>query len=188
MASGLARRACGDDIDGGVAVQGTTVYLPCLSGMIAVRASSSPAAIRMLWRSSAGGGPPVLAAGLVWTIGQNGELYGLDPTTGAVEEQASVGTPPTTSRPRQSGPDSSCPAAEHVVAFSARRPRRRPRHLRWTTSTTAARTPTTAPTTSTSAPSPQGGSHTGIIVAAVIGGVIVVGGLVWALVRRRRRR
>ncbi len=182
--------ACGDDIDGGVAVQGTTVYLPCLSGIIAVQASSSPAAIRMLWRSSAGGGPPILAAGLVWTIGQNGELDGLDPTTGAVKEQASVGTPanhfPT---PAVGAGLLLAPAAERVVAFSARSTAASTTTTSaGPTSTTAARTSTTAPTTTTSAPSSQGGSDTGIIVAAVIGAVIVVGGLVWALVRRRRRR
>src|SRR6202030_2422115 len=30
--------ACGSPIEGGVAVEGTTVYLPCLSGPIAVQA------------------------------------------------------------------------------------------------------------------------------------------------------
>jgi outer membrane protein assembly factor BamB len=190
--------ACGDDIDGGVAVQGTTVYLPCLSGIIAVRASSSPAVIRMLWRSSAGGGPPILAAGLVWTIGQDGELDGLNPTTGAVKKQTSVGSSanhfPT---PGVGAGLLLAPGADRVVAFSA--PSSTALTTTTTTSpastaTTAARTSatatttTTAPTTTTSAPSPQGGSDTGIIVAAVIGGVIVVGGLVWLLVQRRRRR
>ncbi|MGA2294816.1 MAG: hypothetical protein ABSG24_06275, partial [Acidimicrobiales bacterium] len=37
------------------------------------------------------GGPPLLAAGLVWTIGQNGVVYGLDPNTGEVRQQASIG-------------------------------------------------------------------------------------------------
>src|SRR6202047_2046533 len=37
--------ACGDDIDGGGAVQGMTVYLPCVAGIIAVRATSSPPAL-----------------------------------------------------------------------------------------------------------------------------------------------
>ncbi len=40
--------ACGDDIDGGVAFEGTTVYLPCLSGTVAVTASS-PDHLRLLW-------------------------------------------------------------------------------------------------------------------------------------------
>jgi polyvinyl alcohol dehydrogenase (cytochrome) len=69
--------ACGGDIDGGVAVQGTTVYLPCTSGITAVQAAKSPAALRLLWSSGTGGGPPIVAAGLVWTIARDGTLYGL---------------------------------------------------------------------------------------------------------------
>ncbi len=79
--------ACGDDIDGGVAVQGTTVYLPCLSGTIAVAATESHDQLRLLWSASVGGGPPIIAAGLVWTIGKDGVLYGLNPSTGVAREQ-----------------------------------------------------------------------------------------------------
>jgi len=44
--------ACGSDIDGGIAVVGTIVYLPCLSGPIAVQASASQLRLHLLWRSS----------------------------------------------------------------------------------------------------------------------------------------
>ena len=112
--------ACGDDIDGGVAVEGTTVYLPCLSGTIAVPASASPARLRLLWSSSVGGGPPIIAAGLIWTIGQDGDLYGLDPSTGSVRERATVGAPanhfPT---PSVGAGLLLAPASDRVVAFSA---------------------------------------------------------------------
>ena len=83
--------ACSQDIDGGVAVQGTTAYLPCRSGIIAVRAVKSPAALHLLWSSATGGGPPIVAAGLVWTISQNGTLYGLSSATGTVRQQVSIG-------------------------------------------------------------------------------------------------
>lgn len=82
---------CSDDIDGGGAVLGTTVYLPCIAGTIAIRVGSSPPSIRILWSASTGGGPPIIAAGLVWSIGQNGVLYGYDPTTGAVKRQVTIG-------------------------------------------------------------------------------------------------
>ena len=112
--------ACTSDIDGGVAVVGTTVYLPCLSGPIAVQASSSPAGVHLLWSSSVGGGPPIVAAGLVWTIGQNGVLYGLDPSTGAVREQATIGAPanhfPT---PSVGAGLLLAPTADRIVAFTA---------------------------------------------------------------------
>ena len=45
----------------------------------------------MRWSASVGGGPPIDAAGLVWTVGKNGVIYGLDPASGAVEQQASIG-------------------------------------------------------------------------------------------------
>ena len=84
--------ACGGDIDGGSAVVGMTVFLPCTAGIVAVRATSSPPGLQLLWSSGTGGGPPIVAAGLVWTIG-NGVLYGLDPATGQVRQQAAIGVP-----------------------------------------------------------------------------------------------
>ena len=50
--------SCADDIDGGAAVSAPVVYLPCLSGPIAISVSASPPQARVLWRSSVGGGPP----------------------------------------------------------------------------------------------------------------------------------
>jgi hypothetical protein len=82
---------CSNDIDGGSATEGSIAYIPCLSGTVAIQTTSSPASLRILWSSSNGGGPPLLAAGLVWTIGQNGVVYGLNSITGALRQQASVG-------------------------------------------------------------------------------------------------
>jgi outer membrane protein assembly factor BamB len=84
---------CGSNIDGGSADPGMIVYLPCLSGIIAVQVTSSPPALRLLWNSGVGRGPPIVAGGLVWTIGQTGRLYGLDPATGKIRQQAAIGTP-----------------------------------------------------------------------------------------------
>ncbi len=83
--------ACGDDIDGGAVVLGLTVVLPCLSGPVAVRVSTAPASVSVRWRAAVGGGPPIAAAGLVWTIGNDGVLYGLDPSSGAVRTHAPIG-------------------------------------------------------------------------------------------------
>jgi polyvinyl alcohol dehydrogenase (cytochrome) len=115
--------ACSDDIDGGVAVTGMTVYLPCLAGIIAVQATSSPAALHLLWSSGTGGGPPIVAAGLVWTMGQNGVLYGLDPATGRVRQQVTVGAP-ANHFPTPSVGDGLLIAAcaDNVVAFAAPAP------------------------------------------------------------------
>jgi outer membrane protein assembly factor BamB len=118
---------CDNDIDGGDAVVGTVVFLPCLSGTDAVEVTASPPALRLLWSASVGGGPPIVAAGLIWTIGQNGTLYGLDRSTGAVRQQASIGAVanhfPT---PSVGGGLLLAPSADRVVAFHAPSPTRTP--------------------------------------------------------------
>ena len=86
-------RVCASNVDGGNAVSGRVVYLPCLTGIVAIRATSSPPALHRVWATGTGGGPPILAAGLVWTIGQNGVLYGLDPARGAIRQRATIGRP-----------------------------------------------------------------------------------------------
>ena len=171
---------CDDDVDGGTAEVGTTVYLPCLSGIIALRASASPPSLTVLWRSGTGGGPPIVADRLVWTIGQDGVLSALDPTTGAVREQARVG-PPANHFPTPSIGDGLllAPAEDQVVAFPAIEsapPSTRPNP-----------TTTSAANATTSVPASGGGAGTPIalIAALVLGGaaVLLLGG--W-LVRRLR--
>ncbi|HUL26781.1 MAG TPA: PQQ-binding-like beta-propeller repeat protein [Streptosporangiaceae bacterium] len=168
--------ACEDDIDGGAALVGMTVYLPCLAGVVAVRAVRSPPALHLLWSSGTGGGPAIVAAGLVWTIGQGGVLYGLDPATGRIRQQAPIGAVanhfPT---PTVAGGLLLAPAARDVVAFSAAASR--------------AGTPTAAVTTRAapppSQPAGQPGPPAGAIAGIVAGGLVVIGGACWLLWRRR---
>jgi outer membrane protein assembly factor BamB len=83
---------CGNNIDGGVAFVGMTVYLPCLNGTVAIRVTKSPPAMRVLWSANiSGSGPPLVVAGLVWTVGKNGVLYGLDAASGQVRRQVNIG-------------------------------------------------------------------------------------------------
>jgi outer membrane protein assembly factor BamB len=172
----IAGSACAEDIDGGVAVVGMTVYLPCVSGIIAVRATSSPPALHLLWSSGTGGGPPIVAAGLVWTIGQNGVLYGLDPATGKVREQVTIGTP-ANHFPTPSVGDGLLLAAssDRVVAFPAAAP---------------GATPTGAPTASTSpasTASPRAATSRSTFPAALVfAAAVVVIGVGLALSRRSR--
>jgi outer membrane protein assembly factor BamB len=175
--------ACGSDIDGGVAVDGTTVYLPCLNGPIAVQVSDSPAGLHLLWASSVGGGPPVVAAGLVWTIGSDGVLYGLAPTSGAVREQATIGAPANHFPTPSVGADLLlAPSANRVVAFTASSTTT-PRST--TTSTTGLPSTPGRPTTTTARP-PSGSSDPWVIAAAAVGGLVVLGAATWILTRRRR--
>jgi polyvinyl alcohol dehydrogenase (cytochrome) len=83
---------CANNIDGGIALVGMTVYLPCLNGTVALRVTKSPPSLRVLWRAHVtGSGPPLVVAGLVWTVGKNGALYGLDAATGQVRRQVNIG-------------------------------------------------------------------------------------------------
>jgi outer membrane protein assembly factor BamB len=174
---------CDTNIDGGVAVVGDTVYLPCLSGIAAVRAAASPPSLQLSWNSGNGGGPPIFAAHLIWTIGHDGTLSALDPATGQVQQRASIGVPanhfPT---PAVGDGVLVAPSARTVVAFTA----------------TASSAPTATGSPPVASPSPpaasspsaaSGGTSTATI-AAVGGGVlaviIVLGGIIIA--RRRTTR
>jgi outer membrane protein assembly factor BamB len=176
---------CGQDVDGGVAVQGAVVFLPCVSGTVAVRATAAPAGLHLLWRASTGGGPPIVAAGTVWSIGQDGTLYGLNPSTGAVEERAGIGAP-ANHFPTPSIGDGLllAPGAERVVAFSA--PSSSP-----TPTTTTIAAPTTTRVASAAPPAPAGtgagGLGPGALAAIALGGLVVVVGLSWLYLRARRR-
>ncbi len=111
---------CSNDVDGGSAVVSDTVFAPCTSGPVALRVTATPPGVTMVWGSSVGGGPPVVVAGLVWTVGSNGVLYGLSTATGATRQSASVGAPanhfPT---PGVGDGLLLVPSANRVVAFRA---------------------------------------------------------------------
>jgi polyvinyl alcohol dehydrogenase (cytochrome) len=183
--------ACSDDIDGGSAVVGDTVYVPCVSGPVAVEVTAS--GLSLGWKATVGGGPPIVAAGLVWTIGQDGTLYGLDPSTGSVKQQASVGTPanhfPT---PGIGDGLLLASSATRVVAFSTSSP---------TATTSTATTSTATTSTATESPSTVPSNHPkhqsrsgdsgafppGAIAGIALGALLLVGGT-FILLRRRRRR
>jgi outer membrane protein assembly factor BamB len=175
--------ACSDDIDGGSAVVGTTVYIPCLSGTVAVSVTASPPTLRLLWSSGVGGAPPIVAAGLVWTIGRNGTLYGLDPSTGAVEKQASIGAP-ANHFPTPSVGDGLllAPSANRVVAFSATGSST----PTTTQPTTTKGTVSTSHETSKSKSSGSGGVDPGVVIGIVAGCLILLAGMGWLLRRRQR--
>jgi polyvinyl alcohol dehydrogenase (cytochrome) len=78
---------------GGMAVHGTTVYVPCIQGgMAAVDTSGN--AIHVLWRSRPAAGSPVLGGGAVWVADPGpGTLYELDPATGRVRFGINLDSP-----------------------------------------------------------------------------------------------
>jgi outer membrane protein assembly factor BamB len=193
--------ACDGDIDGGAAAVGRTVYLPCVSGIVAVAAATSPPGLRLLWRSGTGGGPPIVAGGLVWTISQAGTLYGLDPRTGQVRQQAAIGTPanhfPT---PSVGAGLLLAPSATQVVAFrigqSGSSAASAPASTGPASAAPASTGPaSTGPATRASPPgqagapdSGSGGLSGGAIAGIVAGGVVLLSGAGWLLWRRAQAR
>jgi len=165
---------CSTNMDGGTAHLGMTAYLPCLSGILAVKATRSPPALHVLWSANASNGPPIVAAGLVWTIGQNGHLYGLDPATGKIRQQAVIGVPanhfPT---PGIGAGLLLAPSAQDVVAF------------RTSTDPRVTRTATQDNRHYAAA----GSASSGFMIAGVVlAGLVVVGAAGWFLWFVRRRR
>jgi outer membrane protein assembly factor BamB len=74
---------CRGDPDGGHAVMGSVVYVPCPNGVTAIRVSGRAPYLRQLWTDSDGAaGGPIIADGLVWTIGAGNAVHGLDPASG----------------------------------------------------------------------------------------------------------
>ncbi|HTW12762.1 MAG TPA: PQQ-binding-like beta-propeller repeat protein [Solirubrobacteraceae bacterium] len=74
---------CAGNPDGGHAVSGSVVYIPCPNGVTAVRVSTKPPYLKQLWTDSDGAqGPPIIADGLIWTIGSDNAVHGLNPANG----------------------------------------------------------------------------------------------------------
>jgi outer membrane protein assembly factor BamB len=80
--------------DGGSADLNGTLFVPCSNGVHAVTVSSSPPSASWTAGTSSAKGSPIVAGGLVWTIG-GGNLYALNASTGVVVQTLSIGTSPS---------------------------------------------------------------------------------------------
>ncbi|MGH8996369.1 MAG: PQQ-binding-like beta-propeller repeat protein [Acidimicrobiales bacterium] len=112
---------CNDDVDGGNAVRGTVVFMPCLGGLVAVSVSTSPPSVRRFWQAAAVTGPPILAGGLVWAMSVGGELDGINPSSGVVSQRFQVGAV-ANHFPSPSAGDGRlfAPGLDQVFAFAGR--------------------------------------------------------------------
>jgi outer membrane protein assembly factor BamB len=73
---------CSGDPDGGHAVQGSVVFIPCPNGVTAVRISKRAPHLKQLWTDNDGAASaPIIADGLVWSI-HGGSVDGLNPANG----------------------------------------------------------------------------------------------------------
>jgi outer membrane protein assembly factor BamB len=74
---------CHGDPDGGHAVTGSVIYIPCPNGVTAIRVSATAPYLKQLWTDNDGAaGGPIIADGLVWTIGADHAVHGLNPASG----------------------------------------------------------------------------------------------------------
>jgi hypothetical protein len=74
---------CSGNPDGGRAVDGSVVYVPCPNGVTAVKVSTTAPYLKQLWTDNDGAaGGPIIADGLVWTIGGDNAVHGLNPANG----------------------------------------------------------------------------------------------------------
>ena len=82
---------------GGEAYRAPDVYVACQSGIKDVRVdSTTPPSFHVAWSGPSGAtGPPVVASGLVWSVGVSSQtLYGLDPASGGVVTQQKLNAAP----------------------------------------------------------------------------------------------
>jgi outer membrane protein assembly factor BamB len=103
--------------DGGSADLDGTLYVPCSNGVAAVKVTAS--APTMEWETSSGAhGSPIVAGGMVWSIG-GGQLTALNASTGATVQQFALGSTPT-SFPSPSAADGLvlAPSADQIHAFA----------------------------------------------------------------------
>ncbi len=77
--------------DGGSADLGGTLFVPCSNGVHAVTVTAATPTPSWTSAASAATGSPIVAGGLVWSIG-GGTLYALNAATGTVAQQFAIGS------------------------------------------------------------------------------------------------
>ena len=103
--------------DGGSADLNGTLFVPCSNGVHAVTVTSSPPTATWTASASAAKGSPIVAGGMVWSIG-GGNLYGLDAATGHGGPEFSIGSA-SSSFPSPSAADGLilAPSSTQIHAF-----------------------------------------------------------------------
>jgi outer membrane protein assembly factor BamB len=78
---------------GGVAVSDGMVYVPCRSGLVALRLDASRPSFSIAWTAKTiSAGPPIVANGAVWSLdADSGQLYAFDAATGEKRYQDLAG-------------------------------------------------------------------------------------------------
>jgi outer membrane protein assembly factor BamB len=87
----IASTRIGSSAFGAAATTGSMVFVPCSGALVAVRVAGDQIAV--VWSLPGGAGPPIVAAGEVWSFGYDGQLRAVDPGTGTIKFSTQL-TPP----------------------------------------------------------------------------------------------
>jgi outer membrane protein assembly factor BamB len=102
---------------GGTAYVSPTLFVPCTDSLVALNIQNPPG-FTIRWRQPMSfAGPPIIKAGVVWSIGRDGTLLGVDPSDGNVRVRVAVGTPTHFATPSVAGRLLLIPAARRVIAL-----------------------------------------------------------------------
>ena len=98
----------------------SSVFVPCVDGLVAVRVRSDRT-LAIAWRGpSFDAGPPVVAGGIVWSLDLgSGTLYGFDEATGRVVARASTGPVAHFAAPSVVGVRIYVAATTRIISFRA---------------------------------------------------------------------
>ena len=87
---------------GGDSFAGGVIYIPCTNGTMALAYDAAARTFTPLWQGPSDAfGPPIVSAGLVWTVATGGfngggtKLYGLDPASGEPRYTLTLPSPVT---------------------------------------------------------------------------------------------
>lgn len=83
----------GESAFGAAAVSGQMVFVPCSGALLGLRINGQT--MQVAWRLSGGAGPPIVAAGLVWSLGNDGLLRAVDPQSGSIKYTKQFNAPPS---------------------------------------------------------------------------------------------
>jgi outer membrane protein assembly factor BamB len=87
----MASTSVGAGAYGAAAILGSMVFVPTTDALVGVRVAGDRLAIA--WRLPGGAGPPIVAAGAVWSLGHDGRLTAVDPASGAERFRTQLGLP-----------------------------------------------------------------------------------------------
>ena len=186
---------CNGSFGGGVYFSGV-IYLACSNGLQALLLNTSTpsfVAVSGFHADSGAVGPPIVAAGMVWSVDwHNGTLFALDPATGATRFSANLGSVDHFISPSAAGGRLFAGAGDRVSAFTiARPPPPSPTAATLRSSADPARTGRRVTFTAIVRPIPDGGRVTFIEAGTVIrgcGSVAISGGVARCRTTFRRRR